>query len=196
MRQITKNGLHAALVLIVLFSAFPPACHGEGSADPKNMVTAGANFFSSSTPGFRELYGSMVLMPEIKFTRLISGNISLWGAFGWISRQGIIEDVNEPAKIRQTMASIGAGYLQRLSACLTLRAEAGITYASFTEDALDETLKGSGLGWRVGANLDIFIRKRIFVTLDAAFSQAGDEVQTGKVKLGGFQLGAGFGIAF
>ncbi|MCX6554662.1 MAG: outer membrane beta-barrel protein [Candidatus Aminicenantes bacterium] len=164
--------------------------------DHKFMVTANGSLFFSSAASYRQIYGQAVFMPEIKITRLVYRNISVWGGFGWIAKKGLIEEVNEPAQIRQTMLSIGAGSVYRLNGKLQLRAEAGLTFNSFKEEALEETLKGSGLGWKIGANLDYFVWKKVFATLSASFSQAGDEVETGKVKLGGFLLGVGLGFAF
>ena len=196
MKQTIKTSFKAMAMLVFLLSSFTPAVRGEGMAEQKFMVTAGANLFFSSAASYRQIYGNAVFMPEIKITRLVSGNISVWGACGLISRHGLIAEVNEPARISQTLLSFGAGYAVRLNDRLRLRAEAGLIYISFKEEALEETLKGSGLGWKMGSNLDYFFFDKMFATLGAAFSQASDEVQTGKVKLGGFQLGAGLGFAF
>ncbi len=196
MKQTNKSSLKPILLLMFMLSSFSLVGRGEAIPENKFMVTAGANLFFSSAPGYRQIYGNAVFMPEVKITRLVFGNISVWGACGWISQHGLIEEVNEPARINQTLLSFGAGYVYKLNAKLQLRAEAGLSYIFFKEEALEETLKGSGLGWKVGANLDYFICKKMFATLAAVFSQASDEVQTGKIKLGGFQLGASLGFAF
>lgn len=160
------------------------------------MVTAGGNFFSSSQTEYRQIYGQLVFMPEIKITGLVYRNFTAWGSFGLISKNGFIEEVDEKAHIRQTLLSFGVGYAQKLSAVLRLRAELGLTFISFKEEALEVIAKGSGVGWKIGVNLDYFIGKKMFVMLTTAYSQASDEAQTGKIKLGGFQAGAGLGFTF
>ncbi len=195
MKNTTKISAKPMLLLMIALASFTLAGRGEEVPGQKNMVTASANLFFSSAASYRQIYGQG-FMPEIKITRLLYGNISLWGGWGSISNQGFIEEVNEPARIRQTLLSFGVGYVYRLNAKMKLRSELGMTLISFKEEALDETMKGSGLGWKIGANLDYFVWKKLFATLAASFSQASDEVQTGKVKLGGFQLGAGLGFAF
>ncbi len=195
MKNMTKISAMPVLLLMITLSSFTLDCRGEEASKQKNMVSAGANIFFSSAASYRQIYGRG-FMPEIKFTRLVHKSISVWGACAWISKQGFIEEVSEPATIRQTLLSFGAGYVYKLNARLQLRAEAGLTFISFKEEALDGTLKGSGVGWKIGTNLDYFLWKKVFATLAASFSQASDEVETGKVKLGGFQLGAGLGFAF
>ena len=195
MKQTTKNSLRSMLLLMIILFSSTLACPGAGIPDSKFMVTASGNLFFSSAASYRQIYGQ-TFMPEIKISGLVYKNISVWGACGFISKNGLIEEVNEPAKISQTMLSFGAGYVHKLSASLRLRGELGLTFISFKEEALEATLKGSGLGWKIGATCDYFIWKKVFATLGASFSQAGDEVETGKVKLGGFLLGVGLGFAF
>ena len=183
-------------LLVCLLASLSVVCLGEEIAVRKYMVTVGGNLFRSSQTSYRQIYGQSAFMPEIKITRLVYRDITIWGSFGSISNNGFIEEVKEKAHIRQTMLSFGLGDGHKVSALLRLRGELGLTFISFKEEALEETLKGSGLGWKIGVNLDYFIGKKMFVTLTTAYSQAGDEAQTGKIKLGGFQLGAGLGFAF
>ncbi len=113
-----------------------------------------------------------------------------------VSNQGFIEEVDEETEIQQIFFSVGVGYAQKLSARLRLRGELGLAAITFKEEALGGILKGSGLGWKIGADLDYFIGKKLFITLAAAYSEAGDDVETGKIELGGFQAGVGLGFAF
>jgi hypothetical protein len=195
MKQTIKKGLRLILLMPLMFFSFSLFAPGAGMPDSTFMVTASGSLFFSSAAGYRQIYGQ-TFMPEIKVSGLVFKNISVWGACGFISNNGLIEEVNEPAQINQTMISFGAGYVYKLNARLQLRAEAGMAFISFKEEALEETLKGSGLGWKIGVNCDYFFWKKMFATLGASFSQAGDDVQTGKVKLGGFLLGVGLGFAF
>jgi hypothetical protein len=196
MKQTTKNGFRSMLLLVCLLTAFTMIWPGQETAAYKNIVTAGANFFSSANADYRQVYGQSVFMPEIKITRLVYRNFTAWGSFGFISKNGYIKEVDEKAHIRQTMLSFGFGYAHKMSAGLRLRGELGLAYISSKEEAMDLTQKCSGLGWKIGANLDYFISKKIFVTLTTAYSQASDETEAGKVELGGAQVGAGLGFAF
>lgn len=196
MKPRTKNGIKSMLLLLCLIASLGVVCQGEESAARKFMVTAGGNFFLSSSGDFRQIYGQAFFMPEIKIMRLVYRNFFVWGSFSLIARDGVIEEVDEKVHIGQTLLGFGFGYVFKLSAILRLRGELGMTYISFKEEALDDTQKGSGLGWKIGANLDYFLGNKIFLTLTTAYSQAGDEAQTGKIELGGFQAGAGIGFAF
>jgi hypothetical protein len=196
MKKTTKNSFKTIFTLMLLLSCFSMVCPGQETAVPKFMVTAGGNLFSSSQTQYRQIYGQAVFMPEIKITYLVYQGITIWGGFGSITSNGSIEEVDEKAHISQIFLGFGAGYEHKLSALLRLRAELGLTSISFKEKAMEVTLKGSGLGWKIGAILDYFIGKKIFVLLTAAYSQASADAQTGKIELGGLQLGAGLGFAF
>jgi opacity protein-like surface antigen len=196
MKQTIQKGLQLILLTLLMFFSFSLLSSGAEMADSKFMVTASGNLFSGSAASYRQIYGQAVFLPEVKISGLVFKNISVWGAYGWNAKKGFIEEVNERAQIRQTMLSFGAGYVYKLNARLQLRAEAGMTFISFKEEALEGTLKGSGTGWKIGANCDYFVWKKVFATLGASFSQAGDEAETGRIKLGGFQLGVGLGFAF
>ena len=196
MKQTIKNGLGSIFLLLCLLASLSVVCLGEEITDWKYVITAGGNFFSNSQTEYRQIYGQLVFMPEIKITGLVYRNFTAWGSFGLISKNGFIEEVDEKAHIRQILLSFGVGYAQKLSAVLNLRGELGLISIAFKEEAMEETVKGSGVGWKIGADLDYFIGKKMFVTLTTAYSMASDEAQTGKIKLGGFQAGAGLGFTF
>jgi hypothetical protein len=194
-KQMEKSIFKSPLLLVFLLFAFFMACQGNEVVGHRFLVTASGNFLSASQAEYRQVYGQLAFMPEIKTTCLIPGGITVWGGLGLIGNNGYIEEVDETAHIQQTFASFGVGYARQLGITLRLRGEIGLAYIAFKEEAFDETSKGSGIGWKVGACLDYFLARRIFVTLAAAFSQASYEGQVGKVGLGGFQVGAGLGFA-
>jgi opacity protein-like surface antigen len=196
MKLTKKSGLRSMIPFVFLFACLGMACPAAEIPAHRFMATAGVNAFRAASGDYRQLYGQTAFMPEFKLTCLVYKNFSVWGGFGLVSRQGRIEEVDETAKINQTFLSFGVGYAHKLSGKLRLRGELGLEYVSFKEEALAVTQKGSGLGWKVGAGLDYFIGKRLFVNLAAAYSQAGDETEAGKVELGGAQAGAGVGLIF
>jgi hypothetical protein len=195
MNQTKKIGLRAMILMMSFVACLGVACPGADIPAHKFMVTAGGNVFFPASGDYRQIFGRSVFMPELKVTCLVYRNFTLWGGFGWVARKGMVEEVAETAKINQTFLSLGAGYAHKLSGKLRLRGELGLTYVSFREEALQLVQKGSGLGWKIGANLDYFIGKRLFVSLAAAYSKTGDETEAGKIDLGGAQLGAGIGLA-
>ncbi|HEX7501944.1 MAG TPA: outer membrane beta-barrel protein [Acidobacteriota bacterium] len=196
MKLTKKSSFRSIFLLVCLFASLGMVCPGAGIPAHKFMAAAGVNVFRAASGDYRQLYGQTAFMPEIKLACMVYKNFSVWGGFGLVSRQGHIEEVDESARIKQTFLSFGVGYAHKLSGKLRLRGELGLAYVSFKEEALDVTQKGSGLGWKIGADLDYFIGKRLFVTLAAAYSQVGDETEAGKVELGGAQAGAGVGLIF
>jgi hypothetical protein len=193
MNHSAQNIFKLLFILILLLPVIRP---GEEIPARKFTAPAGVNFFCSPSADYRQIYGKSAFMPEIKIMRLVYRGLAVWGSIGLISDNGFIEEVDEKARIRKIMLGFGLGYVHRFSALLRLRGELGLAFISFKEDALEVIQKGSGLGWKVAANLDYFLSKRVFAMLTMAFSQAKDEAQTGKIDLGGFQAGAGLGFIF
>ena len=196
MNKSSKRGLLPIILLASWLISIGPTCPGAEIPAHRFMATAGVNVFRAASGDYRQLYGQTAFMPEIKLTWLVYKNFSVWGGFGLISRQGLIEEVDESARINQTFLSLGIGYAHKLSAKLRLRGELGLAHISFKEDALEVTKNGSGLGPKIGISLDYSIGKKLFITVGAAGSKAGDKVEVGKIELGGVQLGAGIGFIF
>ncbi len=196
MKHSEKIGKRTEILLAFWFIALGMASPGAAAPERKLMATAGVNSFQPSSSDYRDIYGETAVVPELKITYKIFKNFTLWGGFGLISKQGFIEEVAEAAEIRQNFFNIGVGYAQKLSARLRLRGELGLAAITFKEEALGSIQKGSGLGWKLGADLDYFIGKKLFVFLAGAYSAASDNVETGKIDLGGLQAGVGLGFAF
>lgn len=196
MKTKTKNNLKSMFLLACFIVSFALACPAEEIANKRFMVTAGVDLFNGASADYRTIYGQAVLMPELKVTAKVYRDFTVWGSCALIAKDGYIEEVDEATHINQTLLGFGLGYAHKMSAKLRLRGELGMTFISFKEEALDETAKGSGLGWKIGANLDYCINKCLFATVTAAYCSASDEAEFGKIKLGGFQAGIGLGFAF
>ncbi len=196
MKTTGKNVLRSLFLLVCLITTFNIDCPAEEIPNKRFMVTAGASLFNSASADYRQIYGQAVLMPELKVTARGFRDFTVWGSCALIAKDGYIEEVEEETHINQTLLGFGLGYAHKLGAKLRLRGELGMTYIAFKEEALDETQKGSGLGWKIGANLDYCIKKCLFATLTAAYGSASEEAEFGRIKLGGFQAGIGLGFAF
>jgi hypothetical protein len=196
MKETTRNVFKSLFILVFLFSAFVRVCPAEDIPAHKFMVAASGNIFRSPASSYRKIYGSTSFMPEIKFMFLAYRNFGVWGSFAYIDDSGWIEEVDEAASIRQTVLGFGIGYAHQLAAALCLRGELGLAYDSFKEEALAETFKSSGLGLKIGVSLDYRIWKKWFAILSASYSQISDDAQTGKIDLGGTQVGVGIGVVF
>ncbi|GEM_PF-3896016 len=196
MQQLRKKRLRSMILLVFIFASLRMSALGAGGSPREFMVSVVANAFRSDSREYRQLYGQAVLMPQLKLTCLVYGNFSIWAGFGMVSRQGYIGEVGETAQIDQTLLSLGAGYVQKLSGKLRLRGELGLVRISFKEKALEVVQRGSGVGPKLEVDLEYFVSKRVLVTLAAAYCRARDEMDIGKVELGGAQAGAGVGLVF
>ena len=165
------------------------------TAEGRSRLTVGAGLFRATSASYRSLYGGASFMPEIRLGRRLGRNLLVWGGCAWNSDDGVMPEVSEPASIRHTSLSMGAGYSRRLAGRLRWRAEAGLALLTFREEALGAVVKGRGLGWRLGSGVDYLAWDRVFLFLDAAFTRANDDAETGRVLLGGLHLSGGLGFA-
>ncbi len=196
MKETTRNVFKSLFILVFLFSAFVRVCPGKDISDHKFMVVASGNMLRNPASTYRKIYGQTAFMPEIKIVFLAYRNLAVWGSCGYFSESGWIEEVDDEASIRQTVLGLGIGYAQKLAAALRLRGEFGLAYGSYREEALETIFKSSGLGWKIGVSLDYCIWKKWFAVLSTSYSQIKDDAQTGRIDLGGTQIGIGIGVVF
>jgi hypothetical protein len=195
MRSILKDATHKFLVTAAALLLAAPLAWGAAD-EGRIRLSVGVGPFRATAASYRQLYGGTSFMPEIRLGRTLGRNLLLWGGCAWNSDDGVMVEVSEPARIRRTVLSLGAGYNGRLAGRLRWRAEAGLALLSFREEALGAVVKGRGLGWRLGSGIDWFAWDRVFIFLAAAFTHAGDDAETGRLRLGGLHLNGGMGFAF
>jgi hypothetical protein len=196
MKEAKSRRLRSISLLVCLIVLSSAARAEAAISDYKFIATAGPVLFRNSAAGYRQLYGTMSFMPEIKLTCLSSLDISAWFAAGLFADNGLIEEVEEEATFQELRLSFGIGYARKVNAKLRLRGELGIVGINFKEKALAMVHKGSVLGWQIGVSLDYLIKQKLFLFLTFAYSQASDEVLIGKIELGGAQAGIGLGYDF
>jgi hypothetical protein len=183
------------------------------------MLSVSGNRISIADPDDKTLYGGSSYFPEGKLAFRIKGNFYLWGSLGFFStrynweewsNKGVIEaDVDGKNVLDKLIISGGLGYyvgfLRKND--ITIKFEAGVCRITNSikltknmmptnETVSAEEQKESGIGIRGNLGITYGIHKNLFAEVTAGYLFAADKVDDQRIKLGGFQLTMGLGLAF
>jgi hypothetical protein len=183
------------------------------------MLTISGNRMSLADSEDKALYGSSSYFPEGKLAFRIKGNFYLWGSIGFFtsrynwtewSNKGVIDADLDGKNVQDKLIISGGlgyyvGFLRKSDISLKLELGACKITNSITSKktfhATDEILitrdtKESGIGIRGNLGITYGIFKNIFAEITAGYLYATDRIDGDKIKLGGFQLTLGLGLAF
>ena len=188
-----KRALSMLLMIVLLLSFLPM----KGFAGDSFLVSITGNYLVPADEGFKEIYGSSVFYPELKLGYKMSKSWLLWFRYGYLSANGTTPVLNREAKTTQHFLSGGPGYMGKISQKLFYTIEAGIFYVKFKEEALDEELSDSAIGFRIDGGLIYRLSQSFFVDMTLGYINASDTIEglPTPVELGGFKAGIGLGIS-
>jgi hypothetical protein len=167
-----------------LIIAFLALAAGSASAADHLIVSAGLGYLKPADSGYREVYGSQAFYPEFQAAVRLAGPVYLAGGFGVLSKKGETVDLHLPAKSTQLFFTAGLACIATVSGGLKFRIEAGAADVSYKEEALDESVSGSKLGFEGSIGL-LLMGKVAFAGLNLGYLYATDTVEDVKIKLGG-----------
>ena len=182
-------------------------------------IVIGGNYLSIADEDFENNYGKKQYFPEGKLTLRFSGNLYLWGSYGWLrdqytwvewSNKGVpLADVDGKSVVNKTVIAGGLGfYVGYLKpAQFAIKMEAGI--ASIKDDVentkvlmtTNELLnqddsKFSGIGYKASLGVTYGLFKNVFAELTLGYLHASDKVGDDTIKLGGLRASLGLGLQF
>jgi len=181
MKKAFKIGFFLLLVSSIVVQA--------RAEDKKIMLTLGGNLLVSSDSGFKDIYGSGNFYPEIKVAYKVYKDFYLWTGYGFLSNTGTIAVIEEEAKSRQDFLSIGAGYYGKVINGLDYKAEAGLCYVNYKEEAMELEQSGSAIGFRIDGALLYPVYRNIFAGATLGYMHGSDKIDDISIKLGGFKAG-------
>lgn len=184
----------ALIAFLLLGLAVPAPAAFENTHTFQLSVSAGP-FFSSAS-NYRNVYGDSALLPEIGLAYSPWKAVFLWTDLGFLSQDGCIHEFDEAASVSQFHLALGLGYRILDGRHFRLSGLLGLALLRFNEQALGTENSQSALGCKLGLQADYAVSGAWFVRLAASFRQAKTDNGDLSVKLGGFSLGVGLGIAF
>lgn len=186
------------LVVVLLFCVVGErSLKGEtGNSGGRLMVTVSGNSLSFADDGFKEIYSSSVIYPELKVAYTFYRGVFLWAGYGFYSKKSLTPVLQLETKSSQQFLSGGIGYISRISRGVEYTGDIGIFSGSYKEEALGIKLTGSALGFRIDSGLLFRVTRMFFVEMSVGYMTASDTVDDLKIKLGGFRAGVGLGARF
>lgn len=188
MKKVFKISLFIVLVSILSVKL--------KAQEEKFKVSLAGNLIISSDPDFEEIYGKWNFCPEIKLSFKMYKAIFLWAGYSFLSDTGTVPVLEEEAKSKQSFISFGAGYYGKVVNNLAYKAEVGLFYASYEEEAMEIKENGSAIGFRVEGALLYPVIKNLFVEATLGYMFGTDEINDLSIKLGGLKAGFGFTVTF
>ena len=167
-----------------------------GFSEEKFMVSVVGNYLNPSDSGYKDIYGSSVLYPELRAGYKLYKGFYIWAGYGFFSKKGKTVELKQEAKSTQRFLSVGIGYDGKISEKFWYKAELGLLNASYKEEAMNEEIKGSSIGFGVEAVVLYRIFSGFFVKIYAGYLSASDKVGDVEIKLGGFKSGIGVEARF
>lgn len=183
------------------------------------ILSVSGNRISIADSEDEALYGGTRYFPEGKIALRLKGNIYLWGSLGFFSTQydwqewsnkGVIAaDVQGENVLDKLIISGGLGYYVGFlrKDDISIKFEAGVCRITNSielsknmirtkETVSVEQQKEAGLGIRGNLGITYGLYKNLFAEVTGGYLFATDKVDDKKIKLGGFQLTMGLGLAF
>ena len=160
------------------------------------MVSVVGNYFVPADGGYKDIYGSSMFDPELKAGYKIFGDVYIWAGYGFFSRTGETKELKEEAKSTQHFLSAGAGYNGTISKRMGFNVELGLFNASYKEEAMDEAVTGSAMGFGVKGEILFGFGKGLFAKITLGYTRASDTIEEEDIKLGGFNSGIGVEVRF
>jgi hypothetical protein len=189
MKRIMSKMTITGAMLLICAAAY-------GFDGEKVEVGASGGLFITSDATLKEIYGKSLFVPELWLSYNVSEKVCLWAEAGFISKEGIIKEIDEKAELTRLQTGLGLGYKIDFGEKLRLTLGAGAAWYWFKEEAMALSDSGSALGLKVKAGLDYAIGKKLFLRLAPEFSTVSKNKDDLEMKMGGLQLSAGLGYLF
>ncbi len=185
------------LRIVPLVLVLVTAAHAES----RLLIGVGANMIRPADPGYRAVYGSQAIYPELSASVRIVKGLCLTGSLGRFSKSGKTPNLGLDARAIQSYLSVGLGYMIRVSRFICLEAGGGIAGMSFREEALDSWIKGRRSGIQAEGSLLLLPEdERIFMGVRFGYLSASvrdlDPSLAGpqSIRLGGARIAVVVGI--
>lgn len=169
---------------------------GAEAKTKKPMVQLNGSFLFPADGNYKDVYGGTVFYPGLQAGFCLSENFFLWLGYDYLSKSGTTPVLEEEAKSTQHILGLGCGYQGDISDKLGFRAQAGILYISYKEEALGEEVSDSAIGFGLEASLVLDLGGDFFGLVFLGYDYASDDVEGVTIKPGGFKTGLGLGVRF
>jgi hypothetical protein len=184
----------AAIILLLSIGSLLPA---KGDAF---LVSAGAGLLVPADGGFADLYGKLLVGPDLQFACRLYRDFHARLGVGFFTAKGTIPVVEDEASASQALVSLGIGWETRRVGRLQGDFHLALLLAATREKALGDTTSKMAPGFDLGAELRTYIKQKVFLEMALSWSGAWTTMRSGAlttdVILGGLRLGCRVGVRF
>jgi len=180
--------------VVILLLLFIPAV--SGFAGERFLIFFTGNYLIPSDGNYKSIYGSGILYPELIIGSEIRKNLSLWAGFGLVSVKGTNPEPRVERKSTQKFLSFGTRYSGKVSRNVVYKVDFGLCFVVYKQDALQEELSGSALGFRTDFGFVYSLTRSLFTEFSVGYLSASDRVKGYDIRWGGITGGVGLGIRF
>jgi hypothetical protein len=166
------------------------------SAGSRFHISLSGNYWMPSDDDYQTIYGKWMIYPELKLGINIYRGFYAWLGYGYLTTDGTIPIVDEPASSNQHHVSAGLGYEIRITGFMKFRIEAGSYNVYYIEKTQFIEEKGLAFGYRGDAGMFFFINKNFFMGVSAGYLHAVKTVNSNSVTFGSLMTGLTLGICF
>ena len=165
-------------------------------SNEKFMISFSGNLLSPSDSNFKDIYGSSIFYPELNIGYKVYKNFYLWAGYSFLTKNGTTPVLKLETKSTQNYISFGAGYNGNFSNKFGYRVKLGVFNVNYKEEAMEEEVKNSAIGFRIDVGIIFNINKNIFTDINIGYLYASDTIEEESIKLGGLKTGIGVGFRF
>lgn len=177
------------------------------------------NYFTVADNDFEDKYGGEKIFPEGKLALRLTGNMYIWGSFGYFpssykwtkwSNKGVVNvDLQGESVVDKQIISGGIGFFIGYirPSDFALKGEVGlcyiankdeVTYTYISDSSVLSTSNSeqNGLGFRANIGMTYGLLKHVYAEACIGYLYASEKVNEERINLGGLRLSMGLGLKF
>lgn len=178
------------LWLALLFSLRVPDSRAETV-----LLSFSYGYLFPADSGYKEVYGNKVRLPEFKLGFRVVSDVYIYGIFCTFNQNGLTPELMEPAYSKQQFFGGGLAYFPSLTKRLKIFIGAGLSAATYEEQAMEITVSGNKLGFLVEGGLYLK-EKFILLGISGSYCAASDIYEGVSFKIGGTRISGALGFIF
>lgn len=171
----------------------------EGEPDFDFFLIVTGRYLWPTEGRFDDIYHNGFLSPEFsaghKFN-WFSLDFFVYVSWGHLRKEGETGDLGDPSLWKQSNLSVGAGYFGNVSLALGWRISLGVTYARYSETAMEGVASGNGIGPRLDLAVIYKISDHLFFEITGGALWVKDNFNGIDIALGNLRSGFGIGYRF
>lgn len=164
--------------------------------DFKMFIAVTGNYMIPAVENFTEIYGRVVISPEINAGYKFYRDFYIWGGFSFFTKSGASLVLKEPTQWKQRYFTLGLGYYKNMPLNFGWEIKAGAMFVNYSEEAFEEKVTANAPGIRIDVSANYKLSDHWYGLFTVSYLLVSDKVDDMDVKVGGIKTGIGLGFRF